>query len=279
MKNKNIKRLDEISRRGFLAGLASMAAQGIVPKSVVGILNKELSTPAGAAGRLSIPAGLALFQVIKDQLYQYDAEDDDDYYEAWSEMAQNLGLDDDDDEYGGTNFEALMDLYHRDPKAAAEKLVQHLATEKINPNTIKVTPRDDWRYEKRIKAGERLIRGQDGNLDWVGPKDSGYPAKDVAGQAAKTAATTVARTQAAPAVAASMTAFKDLVQRVMSAGQTQQPVTRDMGRIQPQTIAPALPAPDRSAADIMAQLRDVVGRDLSSQEQAVVQQELLKKRT
>jgi len=278
MKNKNIKRLDEISRRGFLAGLAGMAAQGIVPKSVVGILNKELSTPAGAAGRLSIPAGLALFQVIKDQLYQYDGEDDDDYYEAWSEMSQDLGLDDDDDEYGGTNFEALIDLYYRNPKAAAEKLVQHLAAAKIDPNTIKVTPRDDPRYEKRINRGEVLARNAEGDLKWFSPGDPGYPAKDVAGQAAKTAATTVARTQAAPAVAASMAAFKDLVQRVMSAGQTQQPVTRDMGQIQPQTTAPALPAPDQSAAEIMAQLRDVVGRDLSSQEQTVVQQELSKKK-
>ena len=68
--------------------------------------------------------------------------------------------------------------------------------------------------------------------------------------------------------------FRSLVQRVMSAGQTRPPSVRDMGRIEPTSSAPALPAPDRAAADIMAQLRDVVGRDLTDQEQEVVRQEV-----
>jgi ribosomal protein S18 acetylase RimI-like enzyme len=82
--------------------------------------------------------------------------------------------------------------------------------------------------------------------------------------------------QAQTAVTAA-TAFRNLVQRVIDAGAgaaAAPPREKYMGRINPVSSAPALPAPDRSAAEIMAQLRDVVGRDLTDAEREVVAQEV-----
>jgi hypothetical protein len=256
---KKYQRLDEVSRRGFLAGMMGLAAQGLVPQSVASVLKKELATPAAAAGRLSIPAGLALLRVIKDQLGQYDAEDDDEYYEAWEDMVGYLGMDEDEDD-----FRDLMDLYHSDPEAAAQQLIQHLEQANIDPNTITVQPRDDWRYEQRIENGERLVRSQAGDLEWVTGTDSTEP--DIM----KTAQSAVTGGKAA-------SEFTDLVRRVMAAGQTPQPTVKDMGRIEPTTSVPALSAADRSAADIMRDLQSRLDRSLTDQEREIVQQELQKR--
>jgi len=274
----NVKpnRLDEISRRGFLAGMMGLAAQGLVPQSVASVLTKELNTPAAAAGRLSTAAGLALFQVIKDQLNQYDAEDDDEYEEAWDTMMGELGLDGYDDDEGNQLAE-LLDLHDSDPKAAAQQLMQHLQQVGIDPNSITVQPRDDWRYEKRIENGEVLARNSEGNLQWFAPGDPDYPASksDTFTQATQTAASAVGRGQATAMTGAAVSQFRDLVQRVMSAGQTQQVPTKDMGRIEP--VTPALPAPDRSAAEIMRDLQDRLDRSLTDQEREIVQHELLRR--
>lgn len=259
MTNKHQK-LDEVSRRGFLAGMMGMAAQGLVPQSVASVLKKELATPAAAAGRLSIPAGLALLRVIKDQLYQYNGEDDDEYYEAWDDMAGYLGMDEDQDQ-----FRDLMDLEHSDPEAAAQQLIQHLEQANIDPNTITVQPRDDWRYEWRIENGQRLVRNQDGDLEWVAATDSTDP------NIMQTAQSAVTGGKAA-------SEFTDLVRRVMAAGNnTAPPREKDMGRIEPTASVPALPAPDRSAADIMRDLQGRLDRSLTDQEREIVQQELQKR--
>jgi hypothetical protein len=75
----------DTSRRGFLRGLAAFAASAAVPAPVV----KLLSTPTGVAS-LPIPAGIALLKGIQEHLDQWDPEDDDDYYEAWEDMAGEL---------------------------------------------------------------------------------------------------------------------------------------------------------------------------------------------
>ena len=267
--------LNEVSRRGFLAGMMGLAAQGIVPKPVAAVLTKELNTPAAAAGRLSTAAGLALFRVIKDQLNQYDGEDDDEYHEAWDNMAEELDMDYPD-------MSDLMDLYHTDPKAAAQQLMQHLEQAKIDPNTITVQPRDDWRYHERIEDGQVLRRNQDGDLEWMYPDDANDPGSesDAVTQAAQAAASTVSRGPTTAMTGAALEQFRDLVQRVMSAGQTSlepgEPRVKDMGRIEPTTSVPALPAPDRSAADIMRDLQDRLGRSLTDQEKDIVQQKVIK---
>jgi len=263
------QKLNEVSRRGFLAGMMGLAAQGIVPKPVAAVLTRELNAPAAATGRLSTAAGLALFQVIRDQLGQYDAEDDDEYLEAWDSMAGELGMD-------YPEMSDLMDLYHTDPEAAAQELMQHLQQAKIDPNTITVQPRDDWRYHERIKRGEKLTRGPHGDLEWSEPEESGADLS----QAIDTAASTVGRGQATAMAGATIDQFRDLVQHVMSAGQTStapgEPRVRDMGRIEPTSSAPALPAPDRSAAEIMRDLQNIVDRPLTDQEKIIVQREITK---
>ena len=108
--------------------------------------------------------------------------------------------------------------------------------------------------------------------------DDNNTAKSAVADVAKSAATSGVRTQT---IAGGLTAFKELVNRVLDKTninrKKDEPAVKDMGQIQPTEPAAALPAPDRSAADIMAQLRDVVGRDLTAQEREVVRQEVSEK--
>jgi hypothetical protein len=98
---------------------------------------------------------------------------------------------------------------------------------------------------------------------------------DTVAQAAKAAASGAVRTPAAATAGAA--GFRELLQRVMSAGQTQQPTVKDMGQIAPAQNVAALPAPDRSAADIMRDLQDRLDRSLTDQEKAMVKQEISKR--
>ena len=108
--------------------------------------------------------------------------------------------------------------------------------------------------------------------------DDNNTAKSAVADVAKSAATSGVRTQT---IAGGLTAFKELVNRVLDKTninrKKDEPAVKDMGRIEPTSSAQALPAPDRSAADIMAQLRDVVGRDLTQKEQEVARQEVGRK--
>jgi hypothetical protein len=138
---------DMPSRRGFLKGLASFAASAAVPSSVV----KMLSTPAGV-GTLSISAGLALLKGIQAHLDQFDAEDDDDFHDAYEGMADELGYENDDEgTYATDQMTDLLDLYQENPKEAAQQLIKHIQSRAIDPADVKSTlqPRDDWRYHAR----------------------------------------------------------------------------------------------------------------------------------
>jgi len=149
----------DTSRRGFLRGLAAFAASAAVPAPVV----KLLSTPAGVAS-LPIPAGIALLKGIQEHLDQWDPEDDDDYYEAWEDMAGELGFEDEDagDEYGESAQDKLADivnLYRENPELAAAQLIQHLQTNVgVSPKEIKPSlgsradNPNDWRYHDKQKG-------------------------------------------------------------------------------------------------------------------------------
>lgn len=103
--------------------------------------------------------------------------------------------------------------------------------------------------------------------------------KSTATDVAKTAATSSIRNQA---IAGSIASFKKLVELVLGKinvnPKTGEPIVKDMGRIEPTSSAPALPAPDRSAAEIMRDLQDIVDRPLSDEEKQVVRQELKKEK-
>jgi len=149
--------INESTRRGFLKGLASFAASAAVPAPVV----KLLSTPAGVA-TMSIPAGIALLKGIQDHLDQWDAEDDDDHFDAQEDMAGTLGFEGNDEEgiYATDQMSDLLDLYRTNPEQAAEQLIQHLQSTSINPANIKssFTSRaddpSDWRYQNKLKEPE-----------------------------------------------------------------------------------------------------------------------------
>jgi len=160
---------EQLSRRGFLRGLAAFAASAAVPAPVV----KMLSTPAGV-GALPIAAGIALLKGIQEHLDQWDPEDDDDYYEAWEDMAGELGFEDEDagDEYGESAQDRLADLvnlYRQNPEVAAAQLIKHIQTnvgvgpEEIKPSLAsRADNPNDWRYhDKQKDTADAVDSGED----------------------------------------------------------------------------------------------------------------------
>ena len=155
---------EQLNRRGFLRGLAAFAASAAVPAPVT----KLLSTPAGIAA-MPIPAGIALLKGIQEHLDQWDPEDDDDYYEAWEDMAGELGFEDAGDEYGASAHEQLADivnLYRENPELAAAQLIKHLQTnvgmspEEVKPSVAsRADNPNDWRYQRKQAdaKGEQIV--------------------------------------------------------------------------------------------------------------------------
>ena len=162
-KKKGVKEsaLTEMNRRGFLRGLAGLAASAAAPTPILKLLStpagiSSLSTPAGVTA-LGMTAGLALLKGIEAHLDQYDPEDDDAYFEAWEDMAAELGFDstDADGEYIDPLGD-LINLYNKNPKKAAQQLIKHIQSEAVNPDDITSTfqPRDDWRQRAKLNDPE-----------------------------------------------------------------------------------------------------------------------------
>jgi uncharacterized phage infection (PIP) family protein YhgE len=155
-----LQEAEGMSRRGFLSGLASFAASAAVPAPVV----KLLSTPAGVA-TMPISAGIALIKGVIDHLSQWDAEDDDDLFDAQEDMASDLGFEgiepDYDDEDRGDDISAtdqmfeLLDLYDENPELAAAQLIKHLQSVAIDSKDIETSFKSraddpsDWRYHDK----------------------------------------------------------------------------------------------------------------------------------
>lgn len=210
-----------IGRRGFLKGLAGFAAGAAVPTPVV----KMLSTPAGVAS-LTIPAALALLKGVEDHLAQWDAEDDDDLFDAQEDMADDLGFygDDDEDMTGTDQMFDLLDLYRTNPELAAAQLIKHLQSQALDPKDIEksfVSRADnpDWRYLNKMQAAEKE------------PESStpGASTVDIA-RLAGLAKGTSGSTDQAPA-----------------------PTVKDMGTVGKNT--PALPAPTKPEVDLTPGLK------------------------
>ena len=218
---------EQLNRRGFLKGLAAFAASAAVPAPVV----KMLATPAGVA-TMPIPAGIALLKGIQDHLNQWDAEDDDDLFDAQEDMAHDLGFEgiepDYDDEDRGDDISAtdqmfdLLDLYRTNPELAAAQLIKHLQSVAINPAKVKSSFRSraddpsDWRYQNKT-------------------------ASDVSDQAPDI--TNISR-------------LTGLAKGVASGGdQEPAPTVKDMGPVQYAKDTPALPAPTKPEVDLTPDLK------------------------
>jgi len=218
--------VNESTRRGFLKGLASFAASAAVPAPVV----KLLSTPAGVA-TMPIPAGIALLKGIRDHLDQWSAEDDSDYYEAYEDMADDLGFEEinpDDDDEDGYDVSAtdqmfdLLDLYRTNPKLAAAQLIKHLQSVAIDSKDIETSFKSraddpsDWRYQNKT-------------------------ASDVSDQAPDI--TNISR-------------LAGLAKGVAGGGdQEPAPTVKDMGPVQYAKDTPALPAPTKPEIDLTPDLK------------------------
>ena len=217
---------EQLNRRGFLKGLAAFAASAAVPAPVV----KLLATPAGVA-TMPIPAGIALLKGIQDHLSQWSAEDDSDYYEAYEDMADDLGFEEinpDDDDEDGYDISAtdqmfdLLDLYRQNPEQAAAQLIKHLQSVAIDSKDIETSFKSrandpsDWRYQNKT-------------------------ASDVSDQAPDI--TNILR-------------LTGLAKGVASGGdQEPAPAVKDMGPVQYAKDTPALPAPTRPEVDLTPDLK------------------------
>lgn len=268
MKNKRQK-LDEISRRGFLGALGAAGIAAATPAVAVQALSQSKSFEPRITG-YDIDKATVTVEIQTDQgpitiVGQVDPDTFDD------------------------SFSGSID-YGTYPAQINGQSVPDALINSVDDKFEAVTDYDfsTWVWQNLpLRVVVQIyddIYGDDGPIEDIDDirREAGLVASDsddrsTAAQSARTAVATAARTQAAPVAATSVAAFKDLVQRVISAGQTAQPPAKDAGKPQPQTTTPALPAPDQSAVEIMAKLRDMVGRDLNSQEKSVVQQELAKK--
>ena len=230
----------EMDRRGFLKGLAGLAASAAVPAPVVKLLStpagvSSLVTPAGVSA-LGIQAGVALLKGILDHLNQWSGEDDDDYFEAWEDMALELGFNSTDDE--GDYHDPLgdlMELYHKDPKQAAEQLIQHIQSKAIDPADVKSTftsradDPSDWRYHARKDREEPELTG-------------GYNTRATSAQQAQQAVQQVATGPGALARAA--TVAKAGIDKLSEPKAIQQMPAKDMGRVEPTATLPAPTKPE-----------------------------------
>jgi hypothetical protein len=98
-----------------------------------------------------------LITKIQNHLNQWDAEDDDEYYEATEDMADTLGFeeiedDDGDDKSATDQMFDLLELYQQNPDKAEQVLQAHLKKKNISPSVVlgQLTPRDDWRWHERV---------------------------------------------------------------------------------------------------------------------------------
>jgi hypothetical protein len=174
-------------------------------------------------------AGLALLKGIKAQLDQYRAEDDDAYFEAWEDMAAELGFDSTtaDGEYIDPLGD-LLNLYRKNPEQSAQQLIKHIQSKAVDPAKVKASfqPRDDWRYHARKNRKEPELTGGYGDK----PKVS--------------AQSTVTNVATAPGtLARAATVAKAGIDKLSNLG-------KNMGLGQQVKAAPALSAPTRPEVEL-----------------------------
>lgn len=248
-------------RRRFLTGLAAFAAASAMPGGLV----KALSTPEGIQ-ELSVSEVSSLLKAIRAYLPPYDQEDWTGTFERWDDMAAALHIHGDDNDVGADKLDRLLRLYRRNPESASTKLLDHLKKHAVDLTDVRGQTIDQWDDVETVrKSDEERPEWQQLQQQFADYFDKQDKQPSI-GQA-QTAVT-------------SATAFRDLVQRVIDAGQTAAsapPPEKYMGRIEPTSSAPALPAPDKTATEIMRDLQDIIDRPLSDQEKEIVNQEISKK--
>jgi len=252
--------LNEVDRRGFLRGLAAFAAVSAVPSGVV----RALSTPEGI-NTLTTNDVNALLKAIRAYLPRYDQQDWTGTFERWDKMASVLRIHGDDDELGSDKLDKLMGLYRKDPEQASTKLLQHLQKHAVDLTDVRKQTISQWDDVETVRRSDPVNY----EIRQMQQQIADYNARM---QRSKTPGISPAQT-----ATAAVTQFRDLVQQMLGAETTisRPPREKYMGRIEPTSSALALPAPDRSAAELMRDLQDRLDRPLTDQEKTIVQQEII----
>lgn len=258
-------KLNEVSRRGFLGALGAVGLAAAAPGTAIQALTVSDRFKPRIIGH-DVAAGTITVKIDTDQ--------------GAMTITGKVDPDTFDDSFGGS-FD-----YGTYPVAVNGQAVPDELIAAVDEKFESVTGVDFsyWVWENTpLRVAVEIydqMYGDDGPIEdiddlrrEVGIVPSAHDAAEPS-KVAQSAAGMVTRGQAAAVAGKVANDFKDLVDRVMSAGQTQQSPVKDMGRIEPTTSAPALPAPDRSAADIMRDLQDRLGRSLTDQEKDIVQQKV-----
>jgi len=260
-------KMDEVSRRGFLGALGAAGLAAAAPGAAIRALTaSDQFEPRVVA--YDARAGTITVEIQTDQ--------------GRMTITGQVDPDSFDDSFGGS-FD-----YGTYPVAVNGQPVPDELIDAVNNKFESVTG-DDFSYWIWQNTPLRVVveiydamYGDDGPIEDIddlrreaGIVPSAHDNDGTVAQAAKTAASGATRTPAA--ATAGVAGFRELLQRVMSAGQTQKPRMKDMGKIEPDQTVAALPAPDRSAVDIMRDLQDRLDRSLTDQEQEMVRQEIARR--
>lgn len=263
-------KLSEVSRRGFLGALGAVGLAAAAPGAAIRALTASDQFKPRIIGH-DVAAGTITVKIDTDQ--------------GAMTITGKVDPDTFDDSFGGS-FD-----YGTYPVAVNGQAVPDELIAAVDEKFESVTGVDFsyWVWENTpLRVAVEIydqMYGDDGPIEdiddlrrEVGIVPSAHDAAEpgTAAQTAQSAAGMVTRGQAAAVAGKVANDFKDLVDRVMSAGQIQQSPVKDMGRIEPTKPAAALPAPDRSAADIMRDLQDRLGRSLTDQEKDIVQQKVVR---
>lgn len=261
--DEEISKLLEVDsgRRGFLRGIAAFAAASAMPSSLV----SALASPEGIA-TLNANDAEALLKAIQKYLPRYDQEDWTGTFERWDNMAAALHIYGDDDEVGADKLARLLKLYKKNPEKAVNTFLQHLKNKAVDLTDVRKQTIDQWDDIETVRQSDT-----EGNADYQKLQ------KDIADYLASTKKEKLPGPGQIQTATIAAEKFRDIVQKAMNSdNSTEEPAVKDMGKIEPTSSLPALPAPDKSAAELMRDLQNIVDRPLTDQEKEIVKQEIKK---
>lgn len=269
------------SRRAFLKKAAAAAAVAAMPKSAVKaaaslqdttpkILNFLTQEEEGAF--LSIPVNRKLGGIVVRSINMFvgtvnDDPDEDEYSFSDGYLTADFEKpveDDDSWPYGDKDQRFLTDMkaFLKEKKVLPDSVIDEIDFNESGEQDNEYASFDAGEVAHYVRDTLDVETGPTDELEVDIVPDAVKQATNIAGS--------VARSQAAASAGSGLAGFKDLVKRVLRLSQPTQPTSI----AKPATAA--LPAPDKDAAELMSQLRDIVGHNLSDQEKEVVRQEIKK---
>ena len=262
MRAKEFVKLQEMQRRGFLRGLVSFAAASAMPSSIT----TALATPQGV-NNMSVSDAAAILKTIQAYLPKYDQQDYTGEFDRWERMAAALELPGNDEDLPMDQLDKLINQYRRNPEKAAQQLLKHLKDRALDSSGVRSQTIDKWDDIETVRKSQ------------ISPAEKKMDQK-LAAYFASRKSQTDAAVKAFARAGAGMQSFKELIRKAISAkqatGQPAQSRVRNMGPVVYAQNTPGLPAPDKSAGDIIKDLQTQLNRPLTTVEKEVVKQEIRK---